>query len=155
MVPAGEFGDKLVITAQPSVDKTINSTGRIGPDGSILLLEVGRLEASGKTLNELRSEVRNILIRNGLSPRFQMEINEFKSQKIYLTINSSSKVIFLESSLNCAILLKNAEVLPSRDTPARSQLVIQYIIKSLFYDLCLIFNIAFLRLLGSHFCFWD
>ena len=99
MVPAGEFGDKLVITAQPSVDKTINSTGRIGPDGSILLLEVGRLEASGKTLNELRSEVRNILIRNGLSPRFQMEINEFKSQKIYLTINSSSKVIFLDDQI--------------------------------------------------------
>ena len=57
MVPAGEFGDKLVITTQPSVDKTINSTGRIGSDGSILLLEVGRLEASGKTLNALRSEV--------------------------------------------------------------------------------------------------
>ena len=99
MVPAGEFGDKLVITTQPSVDKTINSTGRIGSDGSILLLEVGRLEASGKTLNELRSEVRNILIRNGLSPRFQMEISEFKSQKIYLTINSSSKVIFLDDQI--------------------------------------------------------
>jgi protein involved in polysaccharide export with SLBB domain len=99
MVPAGEFGDKLVITTQPSVDKTINSTGRIGSDGSILLLEVGRLEAGGKTLNELRSEVRNILIRNGLSPRFQMEISKFRSQKIYLTINSSSKVVFLDDQI--------------------------------------------------------
>ena len=53
----------FIITTQPSVEKTINSTGRIGSDGSVLLLEVGRLEASGKTLNELRSEVRNILIR--------------------------------------------------------------------------------------------
>ena len=96
MVPAG---DNLVITTQPSVDKTINSTGRIGSDGSVLLLEVGRLEASGKTLNELRSEVRNILIRNSVSPRFQMEIREFKSQKIYLTIDSTSKVIFLDDQI--------------------------------------------------------
>ena len=77
------------------IDETINSTGRIGSDGSVLLLEVGRLEANGKSLNELRSEVRNILIRNGVSPRFQLEIAEFKSQKAYLTVNSTSKVINL------------------------------------------------------------
>ena len=123
MVPAGEFGDKLVITTQPSVDKTINSTGRIGPDGSILLLEVGRLEASGKTLNELRSEVRNILIRNGLSPRFQMEINEFKSQKIYLTINSSSKVIFLDDQImSIRDILTSANVGFQPDTITRIKL---------------------------------
>ena len=55
------------------IDNTVNTTGRIGSDGSVLLLEVGRLEANGKSLNELRSEVRNILIRN-VSPRFQLEI---------------------------------------------------------------------------------
>ena len=65
--------------------------GRVGSDGSVLLLEVGRLEANGKSLNELRSEVRNILIRNGVSPRFQLEIGEFKSQRAYLTVNSSSQ----------------------------------------------------------------
>ena len=37
-------------------DLTITSQGRIGSDGGILLLEVGRLEAEGKTLSELRSE---------------------------------------------------------------------------------------------------
>ena len=71
-----------IITTQPSVGKTINSTGRIGSDGSVLSLEVGRLEAVGKTLNELRSEVRNILIRNIVSPRFQMEIVDFKSKSL-------------------------------------------------------------------------
>lgn len=96
MVPAGE---SLYITTQPSFDETINSTGRIGSDGSVLLLEVGRLEASGKTLNELRSEVRNILIRNSVSPRFQMEISDFKSKKVYLTINSTSRVIFLNDQI--------------------------------------------------------
>ncbi len=73
----------------------IEANGRIGSDGSILLLEVGRLEARNKTLNELRSEVRNILIRNGSSPRFQLEIVKFRSQRAYLTINSSSRVIAL------------------------------------------------------------
>ena len=77
-------------------DTTIISSGRIGSDGSVLLLEVGRLEANGKTLNELRSEVRNILIRNGVSPRFQLEISKFTSQKAYLTINANSEVIVLD-----------------------------------------------------------
>ena len=90
---------RLIIIKQPTVEKTINSTGRIGSDGSVLLLEVGRLEASGKTLNELRSEVRNILIRKSVSPRFQMEISDFKSQKSYLTINSASEVIFLNDQI--------------------------------------------------------
>ena len=98
-MPNNDNNQNLIIQTPQEKDITIESTGRIGSDGSILLLEVGRLEASGKTLNELRSEVRNILIRNGLSPRFQMEISEFKSQKIYLTINSSSEVIFLDDQI--------------------------------------------------------
>ncbi|MFL2765844.1 MAG: polysaccharide biosynthesis/export family protein [Paracoccaceae bacterium] len=85
----------LIISSQQN-DGTIETTGRIGSDGSVLLLEVGRLEATGKSLNNLRSEVRNILIRNGVSPRFQLEIVEFKSQKAYLTVNSTSQVIILD-----------------------------------------------------------
>ena len=61
----------------------LQTNSRIVSDGSVLLAEVGRLEAKGKTLNELQSEVRNILIRNGKSPRFQLEIVEFNSQKAY------------------------------------------------------------------------
>ena len=68
-------------------DSVIQTRGRIGSDGSVLLLEVGRLEASGKTINDLRLEVRNILIRNGLSPKFQLEITGFNSQKAFLTVN--------------------------------------------------------------------
>ena len=71
-----ESGQNVIINSQKS-DDTIETLGRIGSDGSVLLLEVGRLEANGKSLNELRSEVRNILIRNGVSPRFQLEIIEF------------------------------------------------------------------------------
>ena len=88
-------GSQQVIISQQQNDSTIETKGRIGSDGSVLLLEVGRLEAKGKSLNELRSEVRNILIRNGVSPRFQLEIVDFKSQKSYLTINSVSRVTLL------------------------------------------------------------
>jgi len=88
----------IIVTPQ-QIDETINSTGRIGSDGSVLLLEVGRLEATGKSLNELRSEVRNILIRNGVSPRFQLEIAEFKSQKAYLTVNTISTVVNLNDQI--------------------------------------------------------
>ena len=88
-----------VIVAPQSIDETITSKGRIGSDGSVLLLVVGRLEALGKSLDELRSDVRNILIRNGVSPRFQLEIAEFKSQKAYLTINTNSKMINLNDQV--------------------------------------------------------
>ena len=90
-----EGGQNVIINSQQN-DSQFNTTGRIGSDGSVLLLVVGRLEASGKSLNELRSEVRNILIRNGVSPRFQLEIVDFKSQKSYLTVNSSSRAIILD-----------------------------------------------------------
>ena len=72
-----------------SVNNIIQTSGRVGSDGSILLLEVGRLEALGKSINDLRSEVRNILIRNGISPKFQLEISAFQSQKAYITITSN------------------------------------------------------------------
>ena len=72
-----------------TVNNIIQTSGRVGSDGSILLLEVGRLEALGKPINELRSEVRNILIRNGISPKFQLEISAFQSQKAYITITSN------------------------------------------------------------------
>ena len=88
-----------VIVTPQQIDETINSKGRIGSDGSVLLLEVGRLEADGKSLNELRSEVRNILIRNGVSPRFQLEIAEFRSQKAYLTVNKTSTVVNLNDQI--------------------------------------------------------
>ena len=97
VAPSG--GSQNVIITTQQIDETINSSGRIGSDGSVLLLEVGRLDAMGKSLNELRSEVRNILIRNGVSPRFQLEIAEFKSQKAYLTVNTTSEVVNLNDQI--------------------------------------------------------
>ena len=109
--PNGSETQQNVIINSKTSDETLTSKGRIGSDGSVLLLEVGRLEANGKSLNELRSEVRNILIRNGVSPRFQLEITEFKSQKAYLTVNSESKVIILNDQITTIKdILTSAEV---------------------------------------------
>ena len=51
-VSTNSENQNVIVTPQ-QIDETINSTGRIGSDGSVLLLEVGRLEAVGKSLNEL------------------------------------------------------------------------------------------------------
>ena len=91
-----EQAEEQSAVLQSQNDVVLETKGRIGQDGSVLLLEVGRLEAKGKTLSDLQSEVRNILIRNGTSPRFQLGIIEFNSQKAYLTVNNTSNVIFLD-----------------------------------------------------------
>ena len=117
-------GSQQVIINQQQNDSTIETKGRIGSDGSVLLLEVGRLEANGKSLNELRSEVRNILIRNGVSPRFQLEIVDFKSQKSYLTINSVSRVILLadqKTTMRDILTSANVGVKPGVITRIRLQ----------------------------------
>ena len=94
----------LIINSQQN-DGPIETSGRIGSDGSVLLLEVGRLEANGKSLNNLRSEVRNILIRNGVSPRFQLEIVKFESQKAYLTISSNSSSSSNPSNVGSQVII--------------------------------------------------
>jgi len=66
----------------------IKTSGRVGSDGSILLIGVGRLEAKGRNINELRDEVRSILIRNGQAPNFQLEITGFNSQKAYISTDA-------------------------------------------------------------------
>ena len=86
-ITTGDANASALRALTQNEDSVIQTRGRIGSDGSVLLLEVGRLEASGKTINDLRLEVRNILIRNGLSPKFQLEITGFNSQKAFLTVN--------------------------------------------------------------------
>ncbi|MDA9666175.1 polysaccharide biosynthesis/export family protein, partial [bacterium] len=103
-------GQNLIINSQLS-DVTLVSQGRIGSDGSVLLLEIGRLEANGKSLNELRAEVRNILIRNGVSPRFQLEIVEFLSQNAYLTVNELSiRIPLIDQSVTLKDVLVGSRI---------------------------------------------
>ena len=63
------------------------SQTNISSNGNILLLGIGTLKAAGLTLDELRSEVLNVMIRNGQSPDFQLEIKDFLSQRAFITSN--------------------------------------------------------------------
>lgn len=103
----------------------IATSGRVGSDGSILLLEVGRLEAAGKTLTEIQSEVRNILIRDGLSPRFQLELSGFASQTAILTVNLQIKANQTEDTANSKVITLTDRVAKLRDILAASGLGIR------------------------------
>ena len=70
-------------------DNLLQTKGIIGSNGNMLLIGIGNINAAGRTLNDLRTEVRNILIRNGLTPNFQLEIEKFVSQKAYISTNIS------------------------------------------------------------------
>ena len=103
----------------------IATSGRVGSDGSILLLEVGRLEAAGKTLTEIQSEVRNILIRDGLSPRFQLELSGFASQTAILTVNLQNKANQTEDTANSKVITLTDRVAKLQDILAASGLGIR------------------------------
>ncbi|MDB4078053.1 hypothetical protein N9509_01395 [Amylibacter sp.] len=94
-----EDGGKFI-----SNDTLITTQGVVGTNGNILLFGLGNIAAANRTLDDVRTEVRNILIRNGLAPNFQLEINKFQSQKAFVTVSKqSNKIIFLN---NLPITLK-------------------------------------------------
>jgi len=85
-------------------DTLMVTSGVIGSNGNILLFGLGNILAANRTLESVRTEVRNILIRNGLTPNFQLEITEFQSKKAFATIsNGESQIIPLN---NIPITLK-------------------------------------------------
>lgn len=90
LIDSGSETSTSVLTA----DQVITSKGRVGSDGSVLLLGLGKLDLGGKTLSEARDIVRNVLIRNGAAPRFQLEISGFNSKKVFLVSNvAGSRVV--------------------------------------------------------------
>ena len=89
---------------QTKSDTLIKTKGVIGSNGNILLFGLGNILAANRTLESVRTEVRNILIRNGLAPNFQLEISSFQSKKAFVTTsNYNSQIITLN---NLPITLK-------------------------------------------------
>ena len=85
-------------------DTLITTRGVIGSNGNILLFGLGNILAANRTLESVRTEVRNILIRNGLAPNFQLEISNFQSKKAFVTKgNGESQTVTLN---NLPITLK-------------------------------------------------
>ncbi len=94
----GSFNDEGQFIPQTKSDELVTTKGVIGSNGNILLLGLGNILAANRTLDDVRTEVRNILIRNGLTPNFQLEISDFQSQKVFVTIkNGISKSIPLNN----------------------------------------------------------
>ena len=85
-------------------DTLITTRGVIGSNGNILLFGLGNIFAANRTLESVRTEVRNILIRNGLAPNFQLDISNYQSKKAFVTmIDGNSEIITLN---NLPITLK-------------------------------------------------
>ena len=82
----------VVLPPTPKKD-IVKTSGVIGTDGNILLLGLGSLKAKNRSLNDLQTEVRNILIRNGLEPSFQLEITGFNSKKAFVTFLNNQNTI--------------------------------------------------------------
>jgi protein involved in polysaccharide export with SLBB domain len=75
----------------PSSESVLKTSGLVGTDGNILLLGLGSIKAQNRSLNDIQTEVRNILIRNGLAPSFQLEITGFNSKKAFVSFPNPDK----------------------------------------------------------------
>ena len=78
LAPSSENQNVLVTPQQ--IDETINSTGRIGSDGSVLLLEVGRLEAIEKSQTNCAQV--NILTEMALAQGFSWRLPNSNYKKL-------------------------------------------------------------------------
>ena len=70
--------ETLMLKDDKSTEKLLQTSGIIGTNGNILLIGVGNIKAIGRSINDLRDEVRNIFIRSGYPPTFQLEITGFQ-----------------------------------------------------------------------------
>jgi protein involved in polysaccharide export with SLBB domain len=94
-------GDQMVPTMDS--DKLIFTQGTIGSNGNILFFGLGNILAANRTLDSIRTEVRNILIRNGLAPNFQLDISSFKSKKAFITNGDGKSQIYPLTNLPITI----------------------------------------------------
>ncbi|MDB4178780.1 hypothetical protein N9749_00285 [Amylibacter sp.] len=74
-----------------SSESVLKTSGLVGTNGNILLLGLGSIKAQNRSLNDIQTEVRNILIRNGLAPSFQLEITGFNSKKAFVSFPNPGK----------------------------------------------------------------
>jgi len=82
-------GDIETIGKPQSGESVLETSGIVGTNGNILLLGLGNITAEGRSLSDIQTEVRNILIRKGLAPNFQLEITGFNSKKAFVAFSNS------------------------------------------------------------------
>jgi polysaccharide biosynthesis/export protein len=82
---SGDDGKNRNGSTPQTPESILKNSGIIGTNGNILLLGLGSIKAENRSLSDIQTEVRNILIRNGLAPNFQLEITGFNSKKAFVT----------------------------------------------------------------------
>ena len=82
-------GDIGTIGKPQSGESVLETSGVVGTNGNILLLGLGNITAEGRSLSDIQTEVRNILIRKGLAPNFQLDITGFNSKKAFVAFSNS------------------------------------------------------------------
>ena len=90
---AGDDENNRNAAKPQSSESVLKTSGLVGTNGNILLLGLGSIKAEGRSLSDVQTEVRNILIRNGLAPSFQLEITGFNSKKAFVTFPNPGKVL--------------------------------------------------------------
>jgi protein involved in polysaccharide export with SLBB domain len=94
-------GDELTFIQQNELlreESLLKTKGTVGTNGNILLLGIGNISVGNRSISDVRAEVRNILIREGLAPNFQIEISQYNSKKAYLTSSSiENKIITINN----------------------------------------------------------
>ncbi len=53
-------------------------------EGYVSIVEVGRVEVVGMTLSEVEASISSALLTSGVDPRFEVSVQEFNSQRIFL-----------------------------------------------------------------------
>ena len=86
------------------------TNGTIGINGNILLYGLGNISAANRTLEDVRTEVRNILIRDGLAPNFQLEISNFISKKAFVTIDDNYNGVQTNTAISRTIFLNSLPI---------------------------------------------
>ena len=112
-IPGADVDKNNGNVAKPKPSESVLKTsGLVGTNGNILLLGLGSIKAEGRSLSDVQTEVRNILIRNGLAPSFQLEITGFNSKKAFVTFPNPDKVLGnnIVSITNLPITLKELAI---------------------------------------------
>tara|TARA_B100000780_G_scaffold254923_1_gene203327 strand:- start:64 stop:1755 length:1692 start_codon:yes stop_codon:yes gene_type:complete len=105
------ISDEGELVSTKDSDTLITTQGVIGSNGNILLFGLGNILAVNRSLESVRTEVRNILIRNGLAPNFQLEISKFRSNKAFVTvIDGSNQEIASINNKSQKITLNNLQI---------------------------------------------
>lgn len=130
------------LSASKEKDTLYTTSSAVGSNGNILLLGMGNIKANNRTLDQVRNELRSMLIRNGFTPNFQLEISEFNSKNVFINYPEADDVV-IEPLTNRVMNLKDVilayNLLDKDDDEVliifrRNNIEYRFTAKQIFYD---------------------